>query len=66
LVTKPIDGLRLKGVFHYDEGFYYFRNYKDRIIFGGGRNLDFENEESFQFRYNFKIIDDLENKLVNR
>ncbi|MBE2255400.1 MAG: FAD-binding oxidoreductase [Ignavibacteria bacterium] len=65
LITKPIEGLRLKGVFHYDEGFYYFRNYKNRIIFGGGRNLDFENEESYQFRYNFKIIDDLENKLIN-
>jgi glycine/D-amino acid oxidase-like deaminating enzyme len=32
-----------------DEGFYYFRNYQNRIIFGGGRNLDFEGESTTQF-----------------
>ena len=63
LVTKPINDLKFKGVFHFDEGFYYFRNYEDRVIFGGGRNLDFENEETAEFELNEKILNDLKEKL---
>jgi len=63
IVTKPVDGLKLKGVFHFDEGFYYFRNYGNRVIFGGGRNLDFKNEETDEFKPNEKIIDELKYKL---
>ena len=44
LITKPIANLALKGTFHLDKGYYYFRNINDRILFGGGRNLDFEGE----------------------
>lgn len=44
LITKPIPGLRIKGTFHYDAGYYYFRNIDDRVLLGGGRNLDFETE----------------------
>ena len=44
LITKPIPNLDLKGTFHVDEGYYYFRNINDRILLGGGRNLDFEGE----------------------
>ncbi|UMY66193.1 MULTISPECIES: FAD-binding oxidoreductase [unclassified Flavobacterium] len=44
LVTKPIPGLDIKGTFHFDRGYYYFRNIGDRILFGGGRHLDFEGE----------------------
>ena len=46
LITKPIKNLLIKGTFHYDKGFYYFRNIDDRILFGGGRNLDFKTEET--------------------
>jgi hypothetical protein len=46
LVTKPIKNLNLKGTFHLDKGYYYFRNVGDRILFGGGRNLDFLAEET--------------------
>jgi len=46
LITKPIDNPSIKGTFHFDEGYYYFRNIDDRILFGGGRNLDFEAEET--------------------
>ena len=63
LVTKPVAGLKFKGVFHFDEGFYYFRNYGDRVIFGGGRNLDFDNEETSEFALNEIIINDLKDKL---
>jgi hypothetical protein len=49
LVTKPINNLKVKGTFHYDKGYYYFRNIGDRILFGGGRNLDFEGEKTTEF-----------------
>lgn len=49
LLTEPIDGLKLKGTFHYDEGFYYFRNLGNRILLGGGRNQDFTTEETTAF-----------------
>ena len=44
LITKPIENLHIKGTFHLDQGYYYFRNINNRILFGGGRNLDFEGE----------------------
>ena len=49
LITKPIDKLHIKGTFHFDEGYYYFRNIDNRILFGGGRNLDFKTEETTKF-----------------
>jgi glycine/D-amino acid oxidase-like deaminating enzyme len=49
LVTKPILGLKLKGTYHFDEGYYYFRNINGRVLFGGGRNLDFNTEETWEF-----------------
>ncbi|MGF1559701.1 MAG: NAD(P)/FAD-dependent oxidoreductase [Flavobacteriaceae bacterium] len=49
LITKPIKNLHIKGTFHLDEGYYYFRNIDDRILFGGGRNLDFQGEETTIF-----------------
>ncbi|HEY9196788.1 MAG TPA: FAD-binding oxidoreductase [Mucilaginibacter sp.] len=49
LVTKPIPGLKLKGTFHFNEGYYYFRNIDSRVLFGGGRNLDYKAEETFDF-----------------
>jgi glycine/D-amino acid oxidase-like deaminating enzyme len=44
LITEPIPNLDIKGTFHLDKGYYYFRNIDDRILIGGGRNLDFEGE----------------------
>jgi glycine/D-amino acid oxidase-like deaminating enzyme len=44
LITEPIPNLDIKGTFHLDRGYYYFRNIEDRILLGGGRNLDFEGE----------------------
>jgi glycine/D-amino acid oxidase-like deaminating enzyme len=44
LLTEPIPGLKLKGIFHYDEGFYYFRNLNDRILLGGARNTSIATE----------------------
>lgn len=49
LITEPIPNLDIKGTFHLDKGYYYFRNIGDRILFGGGRNLDFETETTTEF-----------------
>lgn len=49
ILTEPIENLKLKGTFHYDEGFYYFRNLGNRILLGGARNQDFENEKTTDF-----------------
>lgn len=49
LITQPIDNLKIKGCFHYDKGYFYFRNVGNRILFGGGRNLDFDNEMTDTF-----------------
>ncbi len=57
IVTKPIEGLKFKGVFHYDEGYFYFRNHGNRVIFGGGRKHFKEEEESTKFEINTKIIE---------
>lgn len=63
LITKPIDNLKLKGVFHFDEGYYYFREVNGRVLFGGGRNMDFNEEETTEFEYNETILDNLVEKL---
>jgi len=38
LVTEKIEGLKLRGCFHLDKGYFYFRNIGKRILIGGGRN----------------------------
>ena len=63
LITKPIKNLPFKGSFHYNEGYYYFRNVKDRILFGGGRNLDFTSETTSKFGVTSKIQSQLEKLL---
>lgn len=47
-VTAPIADLKIKGSFHYQEGYYYFRNIEGRVLLGGGRHLDKENETTTQ------------------
>ncbi len=62
-ITKPIKQLKLKGTFHFDEGYYYFRNVGNRILIGGGRNLDFKKEQTTKIELNNKIQHDLVSKL---
>ena len=49
LITQPIDNLSVKGCFHYDRGYFYFRNIDNRILLGGGRNLAKEAEATAAF-----------------
>ena len=60
LITKPISQLKIKGTFHYQEGYYYFRNIKNRLLFGGGRNINFKKEETTEIGLNSKIQNHLE------
>ncbi|NQX92511.1 MAG: FAD-binding oxidoreductase [Flavobacteriales bacterium] len=45
LVTEPIADFKLKGTFHMEEGYIYFRNVENRLLIGGGRHW-FSDEES--------------------
>jgi len=59
LITKPIENLQIKGCFHLDEGYYYFRNIDNRVLLGGGRSLDFKTENTFEM----KTTELIQNKL---
>ena len=63
LITKPIKDLHIKGTFHLDKGYYYFRNIENRILLGGGRNLDFKAEETTELNQTDLIQNKLENLL---
>jgi gamma-glutamylputrescine oxidase len=65
LITKSIENLHIKGTFHFDEGYYYFRNINNRILFGGGRNLDFKGEETTVMQTSNLIQEQLESHLKN-
>lgn len=60
LITKPIENLNIEGTFHYQEGYYYFRNIDNRILFGGGRNLDKIGETTTEIETTRQIQDRLE------
>lgn len=63
LVTKPIENLQIKGTFHLDKGYYYFRNIGNRVLFGGGRNLDFKTEETTEMELTELVQKQLEDLL---
>jgi glycine/D-amino acid oxidase-like deaminating enzyme len=65
LITEPIPNLDIKGTFHLDRGYYYFRNIGDRILLGGGRNLDFETETTTEFGQTKIVQNKLEDLLKN-
>lgn len=64
LVTTPILNLQLKGSFHYQQGYYYFRNIHNRILLGGGRNLDKDAETTYTFGTSPLILDSLKELLA--
>lgn len=63
LITKPIKNLHIKGTFHLEKGYYYFRNIDERILLGGGRNLDFKGEETTELKHTERIQNKLEELL---
>lgn len=63
LVTSPIDNLPLKGTFHFDAGYYYFRNLGNRVLLGGARNKAFEEETTTELTITNTIQQELEHFL---
>lgn len=63
IVTEPVAGLPWRGTYHLDEGFYYFRNIGERILLGGGRNLDFAGEQTTEMALSAAIQERLETLL---
>ncbi|HKK74162.1 MAG TPA: FAD-dependent oxidoreductase [Saprospiraceae bacterium] len=55
LITRPIPDLSFRGCFHYDRGYYYFRNVGQRVLLGGGRHLDKSGETTADFGANETI-----------
>jgi len=60
LLTSPIAGFKIKGTFHFDQGYYYFRNLDNRLLLGGARNKDFEGENTDQLEISEPIQQELE------
>lgn len=54
-VTQPIDGLKWKGTFNFNEGYVYFRNIDNRLLLGGGRNVAKDEETTSEFGVNSVI-----------
>jgi len=64
IVTKPIDGLKLFGTFHFDEGFYYWRHLGNRVLLGGARNLAINEERTQTLETSIAIQKELERFLL--
>ena len=65
LITKPIKNLPFNKTFHFDKGYFYFKNVGERVLFGGGRNLNFEGENTADFGTTEMIISHLKQYLSN-
>jgi glycine/D-amino acid oxidase-like deaminating enzyme len=63
LLTEPIPGLVLRGTFHVKEGYYYFRDHHGAVLLGGGRELDFAAETTWQEGFTPVVQDALEHLL---
>jgi gamma-glutamylputrescine oxidase len=63
LITSEIHHLRFKGSFHFDQGYYYFRNLGNRVLLGGARNKAFEQEHTFEMQTSDYIQQELEDFL---
>ena len=59
IVTSPIEDLKLNGTFHYDDGYYYFRNVGNRVLLGGARNKSFDTEKTTELTITPTIQDEL-------
>ncbi len=64
MVTKPISNLRLRGTYHYNKGYVYFRNIgDDRVLIGGARHIDAQGEQTSEFGSHAEILSYLKNFL---
>jgi len=61
LVTSKLRRPILESTYHVDEGYIYFRPIDDRLLIGGFRNTDKENETTSEFGITSFIQDKIEN-----
>ncbi len=54
-ITHPIPGLPIRGTFHMDQGYVYFRNVGNRLLLGGFRHKFTEAETTDQFGINQEL-----------
>ncbi|MBA2500350.1 MAG: FAD-binding oxidoreductase [Chitinophagaceae bacterium] len=59
-LTSEIKNLPWKGTFHFDEGYYYFRNLGKKVLLGGARNSAFAEEETFSLETSDTVQQELE------
>jgi len=68
IITSEIPDLKINGTFHYEKGYYYFRNVGNRVLLGGGRNLDFKGETTEEFgsseQIRLKLLELLKNVIL--
>ena len=60
IMANPIKNLKIKGTFHFDKGYYYFRNVNNRLLLGGARNKAFEMENTDEMQTTSIIQQELE------
>ncbi len=60
VVTNILKNSIPECTYHLDEGYVYFRPINGRVLIGGFRNIDFENETTDKFGLSDKIQDKLE------
>jgi len=63
MLVNPEKPTAISGTFHYDKGYYYFRDYHGKLIFGGGRNIAKEEENTSHFGINERIAKKLNQDL---
>ncbi|MEZ4911238.1 MAG: FAD-binding oxidoreductase [Saprospiraceae bacterium] len=57
LITKPLPNVHFSHVYHVDKGYLYFRTYQNRLLLGGGRNLNLDGETTSTFGMTQEIQD---------
>ena len=60
LITAPVKGLAFRGTFHFDRGYYYFRNLGNRLLIGGARNKGLTEENTTVMKSTPAIQNELE------
>lgn len=59
IVSEQMDELPIEGLYHYDNGYYYWRDIDNRILLGGARNFDSVGETTDKIETSEVIISEL-------
>ncbi|MCB0687371.1 MAG: FAD-binding oxidoreductase [Saprospiraceae bacterium] len=67
VVTTPINNLQLKGIYHHDAGYVYFRTVEgNRILLGGARNIFEQQERTDQITVTENVLQHLQELLARK